>query len=265
MANLPIRQIKQIIYFFDRILLRKTLSRVINQTLMKKTLANSFSTSTGEFPINFFLRSSELTTLADKYKTDKGGAPSQSKGPKATHSYTYFYEYLFSHCRNSITRVFECGIGTNFEDVASNMSSAGTPGASLRMWEEYFPNAEIIGVDIDNRVLFQTDRIKTFQLDQTSSKSIEDFKNHIGEPKFDLMIDDGLHTFDAAKNLFENIQPLLKVNGIYVIEDISPWNLNLYVNWLNSLKINFTVIPLFGMWKVPSDDLLIVIRNDKLT
>ena len=235
---------------------------MINQTLMKETLSKSFSTTTGEFPINFFLKSSELTALADKYQTDKGGVPSQSKGPRATHSYTYFYEYLFSHCRNSVTRVFECGIGTNYEDIASNMSSAGTPGASLRMWEEYFPNAEIIGADIDNRVLFQTDRIRTFQLDQTSSLSIENFKTHIGEPKFDLMIDDGLHTFDAAKNLFENIHPLLKAKGIYVIEDISPWNLNLYVDWLKSLNINFAVVPLFGMIKDPSDDLLVVIRND---
>lgn len=129
------------------------------------------------------------------------------------------------------------------------------------MWEEFFPNAEIIGADVDDRVLFQTQRIKTFQLDQTDSLSIEKFKRHIGELKFDLMIDDGLHTFDAAKNLFENIHPLLKDNGIYVIEDISPWNLNKYVIWLNSLNLNFTVVPLFAMIKVPSDDLLIVIRK----
>jgi len=125
-----------------------------------------------------------------------------------------------------------------------------------------FPNAEIIGADIDSRVLFQTNRIRTFELDQTSSLSIENFKNQIGEAAFDLMIDDGLHTFDAAKNLFENIHSLLKTNGIYVIEDISPWNLNQYVTWLNSLKLNFTVVPLFGMIEVPSDDLLIVIRKD---
>lgn len=261
MTNTLVRQIKQLVYLFDRVFLNKLLSRIINHLLMKKTLKNSFLTSTGEFSINFFSKSSVLNELADKYKTDKGGIPNQNKGPRGTHSYTYFYEYLFAHCRNSVMRVFECGIGTNYEDVASNMSSSGTPGASLRMWEEFFPNAEIIGADVDDRVLFQTQRIKTFQLDQTDSLSIEKFKRHIGELKFDLMIDDGLHTFDAAKNLFENIHPLLKDNGIYVIEDISPWNLNKYVIWLNSLNLNFTVVPLFAMIKVPSDDLLIVIRK----
>jgi len=138
MINALIKAIKLPIYFLDRVFLKKYLSRMINQSLMKGTLLKSFSTSTGEFPIKFFLKSSELTKLADKYKTDKGGALSQSKGPRATHSYTYFYEYLFSHCREEVTRIFECGIGTNFEDVASNMSSLGTPGASLRMWEEFF-------------------------------------------------------------------------------------------------------------------------------
>jgi hypothetical protein len=255
------RQIKRPIYFLDRFILNKNLSRIINLILMNRTLERSFSTATGAFSINFFVNSGELTELADKYKTDKGGVLSQSKGPRGTHSYTYFYEYLFSHCRSSVTRVFECGIGTNYEDVASNMSSLGTPGASLRMWEEFFPNAEIIGADIDKRVLFQSGRIRTFELDQTSSISIEKFKMNIGESKFDLMIDDGLHTFEAAKCLFENLQSLLKTNGIYVIEDISPWNLNHYVKWLTSINMNFTVIPLFGMVNVPSDDLLIVIRK----
>jgi spermidine synthase len=160
-----------------------------------------------------------------------------------------------------VTRIFECGIGTNFEDVPSNMSSMGTPGASLRMWESYFPNAEIIGADIDQRVLFTTNRIKTFELDQTNPESIRKFLVQVGEGKFDLMIDDGLHNLQAAQSLFENSFTQLKDNGVYVIEDVSPWSLGSYIDWLDSLNMNFSVVPLFGMQNIPSDDLLIVIRK----
>jgi SAM-dependent methyltransferase len=261
-VNIFLKKAKNVIYLVDRVCLRSRLSGVINHHLMKKNLSESFQTSSGFFPVKCFLNASELTGLADKHKTDKGGVTNIKKGPRATHSYTYFYELLFSHCRESISRVLECGIGTNFEDVASNMSMTGTPGASLRMWEEYFPNAEVIGVDIDSRVLFSTDRIKTYQLDQTSVESIERFKCEIGNVQFDLIIDDGLHTLEAAKSLFENIFSHLKTNGIYVIEDVSPWNLKNYVKWLETTRCNFMIIPLFGMANIPSDDLLIVIQND---
>ena len=34
------------------------------------------------------------------------------------------------------------------------MGIKGKPGASLRVWKDYFPNANIIGVDIDENILF---------------------------------------------------------------------------------------------------------------
>ena len=37
---------------------------------------------------------------------------------------------------------------------------------------------------------------------------------------FDLMIDDGLHTFDAARCFFENSIDRLAPHGIYIIEDV---------------------------------------------
>ena len=55
-----------------------------------------------------------------------------------------FYNNLFSHCRDTVKLVFECGIGTNYPDTKSNMTSTGKPGASLKVWKDYFPNAKIL-------------------------------------------------------------------------------------------------------------------------
>ena len=35
-----------------------------------------------------------------------------------------------------------------------NMTASGKPGASLRVWRDYFNNAQVIGADIDKRILF---------------------------------------------------------------------------------------------------------------
>jgi len=101
------------------------------------------------------------------------------------------------------------------------MGPKGKPGASLRVWRDYFPNAEIFGADVDQSILFTEPRIRTFHVDQTSPSSIERMWNEIGVADFDLMIDDGLHTFDAGRSLFENSIAKLSQTGQYIIEDVA--------------------------------------------
>ena len=101
------------------------------------------------------------------------------------------------------------------------MSEDGKPGASLRVWKEYFSNAEIYGADIDKNVLFFENRIKTYHVDQLDEKKIREMWSQINKKEFDLIIDDGLHSYDAAKTLFLNSIDKLKKGGIYIIEDVS--------------------------------------------
>ena len=41
------------------------------------------------------------------------------------------------------------------------MTLSGSPGASLRVWKDFFSNAKIYGSDIDKDILFNEDRIFT--------------------------------------------------------------------------------------------------------
>jgi hypothetical protein len=52
------------------------------------------------------------------------------------------------------------------------MGRTGTPGASLRAWRDYFPNAEIYGADIDREILFEEERISAFYVNQLSESAI---------------------------------------------------------------------------------------------
>ena len=71
---------------------------------------------------------------------------------------------IFSNSRNDIKLLFECGIGTNNPNLISSMGADAKPGASLKMWEDFFPNASIFAADIDKDVLINKGRIKSFLL-----------------------------------------------------------------------------------------------------
>ena len=71
-----------------------------------------------------------------------------------------------------INKGFELGIGTNkvFNDELKRKSM---PGASLRVWKNFFPKARIFGADIRYKNLIRRKRIKTFRVDQFDSKNIK--------------------------------------------------------------------------------------------
>ena len=136
------------------------------------------------------------------------------KATKGWHNYHLLYASLLKR-KESITKILEIGLGTNNEDIIGNMGKFGVPGASLRSFKEFCPNAKIFGADIDKRVLFQEPRIKTYYVDQTSSSSLKELGKKIGRG-FDLIIDDGLH-------LHANLEVLLfgtKLSKGFIIEDI---------------------------------------------
>lgn len=178
---------------------------------------------------------STFATLCDKYGSDKG---TRSPGPHpyghSPHTYADFYSSLFDHCRHSISKIFECGLGTNNPAIPSNMGCSGRPGASLRAWRDYFPNAKVYGADIDRDVLFTEDRIATYYVDQTCHSSIANLWAHPFLDAFDLIVDDGLHTFEAGVTLFEQSHIKVRPGGLYVIEDVTPITVRRFASYFET-------------------------------
>lgn len=179
--------------------------------------------------INYNEKKTRFAELCDKYGTDKGEVSSESNPyPWESHNYSDYYELIFKARRSSTETLLECGIGTNDVEIPSSMGSEANPGASLRVWRDYFYNADIFGVDIDEKILFSEERISTYKLDQTSEDSIERFLDNVEADSFDIIVDDGLHAYHANVCLFENIIHRMSDDGIYIIEDVSYDNVEKY-------------------------------------
>jgi len=168
------------------------------------------------------------------------------------HNYTTLYYSIFKNWRFKKIRLFELGLGTNNVNVPSNMGANGIPGASLYGWSEFFPNADIFGADIDCGVLFNTNKIKTFYCDQTNPYVIKYMWN---EPQllegFDIIIEDGLHTFNANVCFFENSIHKLNPGGYYIIEDIVINEEHLFGNKIAEWEVKYTDC-VFKLVKIPS-------------
>ena len=117
--------------------------------------------------------------------------------------------------------------------------------------------------DIDKKILFEEDRIKTFFLDQTNKNYIMKMWSQINKSNFDLIIDDGLHTYKAAIILFENSLQYLKSNGIYIIEDAQNSDLIEFKNYFDQKLSLYTynIISLKKARNIKSNNNLIEIRK----
>ncbi len=74
----------------------------------------------------------------------------------------------------------------------------------MRAWRDYFPRARVYGADVDKRILFEEDRIDTFFVDQRDPITFEAMWANIPDVELDFFLDDGLHTFDAARITLEH-------------------------------------------------------------
>ena len=141
-----------------------------------------------------------LTELGRGFKTDKAGM----------HRYTGHYERHLAHLRDSTFALLEIGVG--------GYRKEGTGGASLRMWEAYFPKARIVGLDKNDKSFVDSGRISTVRGLQDDAELLERISAEHGP--FTVIIDDGSHRPEHIRKSFEVLFPLLADGGIYAIEDV---------------------------------------------
>lgn len=114
--------------------------------------------------------------------------------------YFDMYSDVFAGFTNKPIRFLEIGVAD---------------GKSLKTWKQYFPLADIWGLDIDPDCLkYKEDRIKIIIGDQRDKELLERL------PPFDIIVDDGGHMMDMQQISFEVLYPNLNPGGWYFIEDL---------------------------------------------
>jgi hypothetical protein len=132
---------------------------------------------------------------------------------KADEGYTPFYYELFKG--RDVTRLLELGIGA--PGLSGGVSAWG---ASLDMWEMFFPCAKIYGADIDPELLINRGRITSYQVDVTNVDSLRALGERSGG-NFDVIIDDAVHLPGPQILACQTLLPFLARGGVYIIEDVA--------------------------------------------
>ena len=137
----------------------------------------------------------ELDLIGLKFGTDKSSA---------SHDYLSIYERCFCHRRNDPLKILEIGV---------------LNGASLKVWEEYFPNSRIVGADIDEGTRrFGSGRVEIEIIDQSNLEDL--VRLGVRHGPFDIIIEDGSHIWDHQITTLRTLFPFVRDGGFYVVEDL---------------------------------------------
>ena len=119
------------------------------------------------------------------------------------HDYLGFYE-LALRGQSKIDRLLEIGVHQ---------------GASVRMWREFLPNAQIVGMDVNQTAAAHAgERIAIEIGSQGDPATLRRVVNAHGP--FDVIVDDGSHIWTHQIVSFETLFPSLPPGGLYIMEDV---------------------------------------------
>lgn len=125
----------------------------------------------------------------------------------STHTYLETFEKLFEPFRKKST-ILEIGLAL---------------GDSIKLWDRYFEDSNIVGADIS--VVFQVaslpilqngNRIEIIEADATKPEFLEKIKDY----KFDLVVEDSSHMEADSIAIFNLLKPKMKPGSVYIIEDV---------------------------------------------
>ncbi len=156
----------------------------------------------------------------------------------STHTYLEIYDELFAPYRENCS-IMEIGLAT---------------GDSIKLFDEYFINSKITGIDIS--IVFPhkdyNNEVTIIEADATKSE----FLNLISAETFDIIIDDGSHAELDQIATFNLLKDKMNPGGIYIIEDIL--SLELSGEKLKALHDNCTIFDMRDNGRF--DNILILFR-----
>ena len=145
-----------------------------------------------------------LEDIVDNSRTDKN----------TTHSYLPLYQKLLINKKETAKNVLEVGIWR---------------GGSIKLWSDFFTNANVYGLDImDINDVWEDIKNKEKIILHTSSNAYNDdfFITHFLNKniKCDLLLDDGPHTLESMKDFIKLYSQIMTDDGILIIEDVQHWD-----------------------------------------
>jgi len=152
-----------------------------------------------------------LVEIVDNSRTDKN----------TVHSYLDIYYNLLINKKEKARNVLEIGISS---------------GGSIKLWNDFFLNANIYGIDIINinnvweeiqnkeRIILYTS-VDAYDINFFNEKFLN--KNI----KFDFILDDGPHTLESMIIFIKLYSQIMTDDGILIIEDVQS------IEWIEILKI----------------------------
>ena len=172
-----------------------------------------------------------ISDILVKYSVTPDGGTGTDKN--AMHSYGPVYDYLFRPYENKKIDLLEVGV---------------RGGWSIAAWKEFFPKANITGIDIEEPADIKVDGVEYI------ISNVRDIKT---DKQYDIVIDDGSHKLRDMLYVAENFK--LKVGGVMIIEDVRGLE-----KWYERIKsvspYNAEYVDLRNV-KGKNDDVLVVLRN----
>lgn len=149
-----------------------------------------------------------LDAIAIRHQTDK--ASQFSRTYAKPHDYCRHLDLFFSPVRLHPIKLLEIGVGG---------------GESIQTWLEYFPRAQIFGVDlVHDTNPWNTEGARPHEAytfrngNQTDAAFWGGFIETCGE--FDVIIDDGSHNSADILATYNFLWPHVRPGGLYEVEDL---------------------------------------------
>lgn len=151
-----------------------------------------------------------LIEIVDNNNTDKN----------TYHSYLALYQRLLESKKETAKNVLEIGIYF---------------GGSIKLWHDFFINATVYGLDINNLDNVRTNiknnnRIILYTSADAYDEELFNIRFLEKNIKFDFMLDDGPHNLNSMKIFIKLYSQIMVDDGILIIEDVQDWN------WIEILK-----------------------------
>ena len=141
----------------------------------------------------FFRQYRKLDEIGIRFHTDKCSF---------SHNYLNKYELFLVPHRQECFNLLELGV---------------LIGSSEYMWQEYFPNAQIYGVDINSEChQYATDRVHIIQADLSQVEAVEQLK----KIKPYIIVDDASHLWSHQILALFVLFDALPNGGLYILEDM---------------------------------------------